>query len=943
MFTNNRMTVFQVGLRQGAFLLAGALVLPLPVLAQDATPKVEKVEKVEVTGSSIKRIDGETALPVQVLTREDVQRVGATSTEDLLKSISVLESGGSSSAANSNAGGGQGGNASASLISLRGLGSTRTLVLVNGRRSAPAGGSPAVDINSIPLNAIERIEILKDGASAIYGSDAIAGVVNFILRKDYTGAEATVGYGAPTRSGGGAESKASVYAGFGDLGKDRYNINVGASVSEVKPIFGRDRAFATRLNVSEFNDGTSNTTFPANIRLNNGLLANPLSTNCGPYSETSPFQPAGQCRFDNSASISIQPESKQANLVFNGHVMLSPTTEWFVDSSFNRNRFDQTEQPVLINGGVLPAGHPYLAAQLAFINSQPTAIKNLLLSAAGGVIGQAFAFLPATSPYYPTAFVNTLSSAQLLPGQPLTLLFRSFTTGPRQTRDTNDNARFVTGFRGNALGWEYDTGFLYSKNKTQEDLTGGWVQTTPYLNLLNTGVINPFGPTTDPSAVSAALATVYNGSWFTNVATLTSVDAKATRELFQLPAGTMNLALGGEFRKEKIDLAVSAANAQFLVSGFGSPGVPVAANRNVESVYAEVNVPIIKGLEGDAAVRYDNYQNVGSSVNPKVSFRWQPTEALLFRAAYGTGFRAPTLVNLYSPPANGITGPSRDLIRCPAGTTGLIDCQNQFVTLGGGNPNLKPERSKSQTLGFLFEPNKNFSLGIDGYIIGIKDLIQAGVFSTATILANPVTLGSFIHRGAPDGNPSGVGPIIGIDQGLVNIGKVNVSGVDVDIKARVLNTPDNKITVRLNGSYVSKFDSQNSLTGAFASSIDNPSTSALGVVLRWRHTASTTWETGPWVTSFTQNFQTDYTDVKGNFQPASNPVTRTVGVYETFDTQVTYVGFKSLRLTLGVKNLTDRDPPYANYASVGFVGGYDLSYSDVRGRFVYGSVTYQFK
>ncbi len=939
MFTEKRMYTALARIFGGS--LSAALLVAAPAYAQSG--ETQKVEKVEITGSSIKRIDAETALPVAVFTREDIQRVGASTAEELLKSITVTASSGSSSAANSGAGGGQGGNASASLISLRGLGSTRTLVLVNGRRSAPSGGSPAVDINSIPVNAIERIEILKDGASAVYGSDAIAGVVNFILRKDYTGAEATVSFGAPTRSGGGSETKASVYAGFGNLGKDRYNVNVGASIQAIKPIYGRDRAFATRLNINEFNDGTSNTTFPANIRLNTGLLANPVVPNCGPYSEVSPFQPAGQCRFDNSASIAIQPESKQANLVFNGKLMLSATTEWFVDSSFNRNRFDQTEQPVLINGGVLPAGHPYIAAQLAFINSQPTAIKNLLLSTAGGVIGQAFAFLPSTSPYYPTAFANTLTSAQLIPGQPLTLLFRSFVTGVRQVRDTNDNARIVTGLRGSAMGWDYDTGFLYSKNKTQEDLTGGWVQTTPYLTLLNTGVINPFGPTTDASAVNAALATTYNGSWFTNTATLTSVDAKASRELFQLPAGTMNLALGAEFRKEKIDLKPAAANQQFLVSGFGSPGVPVAANRNVESVFAEVNVPIFKNLEGDAAVRYDNYQRVGSSVNPKISFRWQPTETVLIRAAYGTGFRAPTLVNLYQPPANGITGPSRDLIRCPLGVTGLIDCQNQFVTLGGGNPALKPERSKSQTLGFLFEPNKEFSIGIDGYVIGIKDLIQAGVFSTATILANPVTLASFIHRGPPDGNASGVGPIIGIDQGLVNIGKVNVSGIDLDIKGRVLNTADNKITLRMNGSYLARFDTQNSLTGAFASSINNPSASALGVIVRWRHTASATWERGPWVAVLTQNYQTDYGDVRGNFQPAANTTVRTVGAYETYDTQVSYVGFKSLRLALGVKNILNRDPPYANYSSVGFVGGYDLSYSDIRGRFVYSTATYAFK
>jgi iron complex outermembrane receptor protein len=248
-----------------------------------------------------------------------------------------------------------------------------------------------VDINSIPVNAIERIEILKDGASAIYGSDAIAGVVNFILRKDYTGVDFTASFGAPTRSGGGSETKASAFAGFGDLGKDRYNINLGASIQEIKPIFGRDRAFAKRLNVGELSDGTSNTTFPANIQLNTRLLANPMFPNCGPDSLVSPLQPAGQCRFDNSASISIQPESKQANLLFNGRLNISSSAEAYIDSSFNRNTFDQTEQPVLINGGVLPVGHPYIASQLAFFNAQTPAIRAAIT--AQGVLGSAFAFL----------------------------------------------------------------------------------------------------------------------------------------------------------------------------------------------------------------------------------------------------------------------------------------------------------------------------------------------------------------------------------------------------------------------------------------------------------------------------------------------------------------------------------------------------------------------
>ena len=245
-----------------------------------ATPV--KVEKIEVTGSSIKQIEGETALPVLVITREEIQRAGATNAEELLRSISTNASSGSTSVANTGAGGGQGGGGSTSLVSMRGLGSARTLVLINGRRTAPAGGTPAIDIATIPIAAIERIEVLRDGASAVYGSDAVAGVVNFILRKDFTGREVSVSYGSPTRSGGGNDAKVSFHMGMGDLAKDRYNINFGAGYQKVQPIFGKDRSFASNLNVGEQLDRTSNTSFPANIVLpSNGALRSPNYPNCG--------------------------------------------------------------------------------------------------------------------------------------------------------------------------------------------------------------------------------------------------------------------------------------------------------------------------------------------------------------------------------------------------------------------------------------------------------------------------------------------------------------------------------------------------------------------------------------------------------------------------------------------------------------------------------------
>jgi iron complex outermembrane receptor protein len=353
-------------------------------------------------------------------------------------------------------------------------------------------------------------------------------------------------------------------------------------------------------------------------------------------------------------------------------------------------------------------------------------------------------------------------------------------------------------------------------------------------------------------------------------------------------------------------------------------------------------VPVLKTLELNTAVRYDNYQRVGSTTNPKASVKWRPVEEVVLRASAGTGFRAPLLTDLYSPEARGITtNGSRDLLRCPPGTSGIIDCSTQFVTIGGGNPALQPEKSSSYTLGLVIQPVKNLSLGVDMYKVDISDVIRSAL-STATILGDPARYAAYIQRGAPDGNASGLGPITGILQGLVNLGKVQVEGIDIDVSGRVALTAADRLTLRVNGNYVSKYDVQN-VDGSYSSSINNPAAVGIGVVLRWRHVMSATWENGPWAATLSENYQVGYRDLRTSLQTVANtPVPRQVGSYETYDAQVAYSGIKALKLTLGVKNLFDKNPPYTNYGA-GFVGSYDLSYTDVRGRFVYLTATYKFK
>jgi hypothetical protein len=305
------------------------------------------VGEIVVTGSSIKQINGETALPVQVLKRDDIARTGATSVEELFRQISSASSSGASVAAQTT--GFQQG--AISTISLRGLGSERTLILINGRRSAVYGGGsvgPAgssVDISGIPLAAVERVEILKDGASAIYGSDAIAGVVNFILREDYQGLNASAYVGNPTTGGSaGNEANLSVYGGFGDLKTDRFNLAGGINVEHDKALLGADRSFATRYSPAYNNDVTSGFAFPANIAVPGNGTQNPNVPNCAP-SLTDVNYPT-QCRFDNSPFDSLEPDVKKGSANISAHYALTDSSQLYAEGSYSQVETQTTVQPV---------------------------------------------------------------------------------------------------------------------------------------------------------------------------------------------------------------------------------------------------------------------------------------------------------------------------------------------------------------------------------------------------------------------------------------------------------------------------------------------------------------------------------------------------------------------------------------------------------------------
>lgn len=936
-----------------AVSLAIAAAAAVPGMAADnaAESNAPELSEVVVTGTSIRGVAAETSLPVEVVSAEEVARTGATSVQQLLNTLPAVSSLGSVSPAQTT------GNGSAGIttVSLRGLGAQRTLVLINGERSAPYSGGSAVDISSLPVAAIERVEILKDGASAIYGSDAIAGVVNFILKKDYQGLEISAYGGTPTKGGGGSEEQASVFAGLGDIKSDGWNVSLGINYDHVGQILGRDRSnLVGRYNPQYGNDLTSSFAYPANVNVPasnkvftntafpKGITANPDAGNCGPVSINDANFPAA-CRFDNSLLDDVQPDITKLGFILQGDLALNPANKLYSLASFSQVRTLTTIQPVpLSNGNPLLPGNPYNQYLQNAFNTpgNPFYQYNLINPAAG--VGTGAFLLPDTSPFYPTAFAvshGLCTGATAATCQPLNLIYRDAASGDRVFEEIANTTRLVGGIEGNAAGFDYNAYLLFSSVGLAEDLDAGYGLYSKLMPVLDTGLVNPFGPQPNGAETAAIQGAGFFGQDFRTRTSLSSADFTVSRELFQTPWGPFAAALGGEVRRETYDLQPSAALQLGDITGQGGNSLPVYASRSAESGYFEFNTPIVPTLTLDAAVRWDNYQKVGDTVNPKGSLLWKPTDWLLFRGSAGTGFRAPTLTDLYAPQTRSVTSNgTRDPIQCAVFNASNPACSFQFTTVLGGNPNLQPEKSNQYSLGTVFEPVKGLKIDVDSWWIFIRNTITAGGLPYTTILANATTAAEFGNLITRDAN----GNIVTISQQNSNLFKSAVSGLDMDFKYD-FDVAAGHVTADLNGTYFYKYAVELVTNqGDYTNFIDQPFavSSQSGVVSRFRYNAMLDYSIAGFDVALFEHYQKRYHDAPGSISGA----TRFVGEYTTYDLQGSYTLDKTTTFTVGVINLFNTPPPYANYggSANNFIGGYDIQYGDPRGEFVYARINYKF-
>lgn len=918
-----------------ALVALGALAALPAAQAQDT-----QLERVEITGSAIRRIDAEGSLPVTTIRRDQIERTGATSITDLMQKLPGIQ-GGTTEA--SSVGGGGGG---FSGVSLHNLGETRTLVLLNGRRLAQFGGqtltgfAAATDLNSIPVAAIERIEVLTDGASALYGSDAVSGVVNFITRRNSEVGDVTVGGSFP--KDGAEERRISVTKGFGDLETNGFNALFSIGYDKRRPLNAPDRSVSKSGVVNFDYQGRryqaflgSASSIPANVSDDDGDLINPYflaNGNCasGSVAVTDPGTGKTACYFDFVQQLEIYPERERKTAMASFTVKLGDNHRANVDLFYAKNESTGIIAPV--PGGVaIDAGTPLHDQYLAPL----------------GVTGDSVAF------------------------------YRVADLGKRADLNESTFRNFVVGLEGVVGAWDYKTGITHSESDYSNSISG-YPGALALNRLLTGGLLNPFllPGEQSPAAQDALSSIAYRGYWDGGKSELSTFDFSASRELMKLPGGAMAIGAGVNYYKEKFGNSPSLFAQGLLadpVAGtacdpdsadpalacdqrFGDSAaiVPYSADRDVYGVFAELVAPVTKSLEVTGAVRYDDYEDVGSTTNGKASFRWTPATGVLFRGSVGSGFKAPSVPQIRAAQQSyGVTSANYDCtpdLQAIAESLGA-ECRpgtQQYDVLAGGNADLKPEKSRQASLGMVLEPTPNLSVGADIWYVKIRDAF--GQIAEDEAFANPNAYpGSW-------GTQTDVGTgrtYLAYNQTNLNLGKQYSTGIDFNILGR-LKTDAGDLTTQLLATYMLREDQQLVPDGEYYSAIGNNNPSLGVVTFRWQGRLTTALRTGNWQHALTANFKSGYKDAAAEVElldEDDNPtgefetITRRIGTYVSFDWQTQWNVLKQLQLTGGILNIFDRDPPLslANGGNgKGQMFGYDDRYYDVRGRTLYLNASYKF-
>jgi iron complex outermembrane receptor protein len=880
------------------------LAMPQPAAAQQADASMARVE---VTGSSIKRLASEEALPITSIKADELEKQGMTTLADVMMALPQ-----SSSLAPSNGGSG-------TNINLRGLGVNRTLVLLNGRRlanEAIADGYASLDV--IPISALARVEILRDGASSIYGSDAIGGVVNFITKRSYTGATATAQYVQPEKAGGADEQRLSFTVGKGDLEQDGWNFYATADLHRRSRLLASDRAdlSSTELLTSIGRApslGSGGYATPANFTTaTNKTAANPYySSGClAPYS----IQGAkSTCILNTQEYGTALYQNEQATFYAKASKKISD--DHLVTLEYSRGE-----------------------AKIYGSKNPTTSL------AANGVTAQ----LPSTSPWYPGGS-GGVPAVDGVTGQNLLVTWSVADLGAAMTKDVQLNQRLALSADGRIADWDYKAGLVYGLSQRKGYYESGYVNGPLLLAGIANGILNPFGLQDAAGKAYLDQISVDGQMNRTSKSTFSGVDLTLSRPLFKLSGGDAALAVGADLHRDTNE--DTKTDITSVVTYANSTPAHGEGARNIAGLFGELDLPVTKALDVNAAVRADKFSDFGTTVNPKLSFRYQPAKFVMFRGSANTGFRAPTLFDRYgyrTAGANGTTSSKwDDPLLCPGGTPGVAGsgtalagyvssevCNVALPKQTGSNADLKPETSRGQTLGIVLEPTSNITMSFDYWNITMKDMLAN--LPEQSYFVDYEKYSSLFVRNAD-------GTINYIKNVTMNLGGQKASGIDVSAAYSFPRSRFGTFKVAMDGTYLTRFENQLEPGGEWVSNVgrfgvaSNGTTSSFPIVtFRWKHNLRLSWALGDWNTQLSQNYNSKYEDQ--NLVAAQ--YFREIEPYSVWNWTTTYNGIKHVSIVAGVTNLLDADPPVTNHS--GYTYGYLSSAASPVGRAYNLRLTYNF-
>ncbi len=861
--------------------------------ANDAI-QTEQLEKITVTGSNIKRINREGPTAVEVIKKADIERSGASTVAQLLDKIPSVTSTTYGTSSSSFASG-------AANVGLRGMNTKYVLILLNGRRVAnygfaEGGENSFVDLNSLPLSAIESVEILRDGASAIYGSDAVAGVINFKTKKNFKGIEGSARYGQ-TIDGDGQETSLNLTAGWGDLNEEGRNFLLSIDTYHREPVFSRNHEQTKTSDMRRYGgvDGRDAYSWGAwkDISANGDTHFHPIP-GCDPSKIITTAKGNSYCLNDPAATYKQEVPRTTRFGALGVYTQKLGTGEIFGELGFNRVVTKMDSDYAFIDEGSLGYVTPGMAAY-------PNPAQ---LAGVGGY----------------------------QPGDDLFIRKSITEPGRRYRTTTSDTYRALAGYRTTLGNWDLETALSINENKIRDETSNALLGDALADNMQN-GVnggpgYNPFISNNPMSVIRPFLHTILN----TSTSKLQTADLKMSNsELFSLPAGNVGFAWGVQANHETINSTPDEQTVSGNIIGYGAS--PVKGSRVVTSAYGEFSIPVIKDLEVQLALRGDHYNDFGDSVNPKIAFSYKPVKEVLIRGGATTSFKAPTLPEMNATTAG--YSEVHDYKQCLQTGVSAQSCTDSKYSVSGGNPNLKPEKAQNYSLGFVLQPIKELSASIDYYYIKQTNTIQS--LDPQYVVDNEGAVGTVKRRKpTPDQVAAGVtlGDIVEIDAPYINVGKTRTSGLDIDLQYEVSLGGWGTLKFREVQNRIFSFKESKLANDPMLESVDTASTP------RWKNVFSATYDFRKAAVTLTARTYAGTKNIGYSSSVSNSKLAERIPSFSILDMNVDFQPIKNLNVSAGINNVGNKKVPYGNGTDVtSFVG----PAADTWGRSAYINVRYKFK